>query len=73
MITGNPFDLYIHPDKSETSKEATTEMANLIDNFMQELEKVQEKYRAIGFFDTASREATAVYIAKEKLKLIRLD
>lgn len=39
---------------------------------MKDLEALQKKWKHFGAWDTASEEAVAMYIAKEKLRLIRI-
>ena len=65
----NPFALFRGHSKAGEAEQA---IMALIDNFISDLENLQEHYRKAGADDTASREAIAMYIAKEKLRLVRI-
>ena len=66
----NIFDLY---DNKKYRPQAEKEIKDLIDSFINDLEKLQTKWRVVGADDTASREAIAMYIAKEKLCLVKIE
>ena len=61
----NIFLLY---DEYEDWKKADREIRKLIDKFTDELDDLERKWRHVGAWDTASREAIDEYI-KKKLML----
>lgn len=67
----NPFSL-LSKDQEEI-EDATDEIVSLMEKFKSDLDSIQEKYNNIGAYDTASREAMAIYMAKEILQIVRLD
>lgn len=69
-INNNAFSLF--SDDPEYVK-ATTAIFNLIEDFHHNLLMLQGEFCGVGATDTDARESIALYIAEDKLRLIRLS